>query len=126
MEIIMNQNKGSRNWIFCDGELPPAGDTEPFGHESLMIVNLNADDAEINIDILFEDREPMKNITIKLDGERVMCIRLDKPIGKQKYKIPSGQYALSLHSDVPVFAVFGRLDVRQPNMAYYSVQGYSY
>lgn len=44
----------------------------------------------------------------------------------QKFKIPMGQYALSFHSDVPVFAVFGRLDVRQVNMACYSVQGYNY
>ena len=122
----MSEYIGKKNWIFCDGDLPPAGNEEPFGQESLMIVNLNTEIAKIEIDILFQDREPVKNITHKLMAERVICIRLDKPIGDQKYKIPMGQYALCLRSDVPVFAVFGRLDVRQPNMAYYSVQGYSY
>lgn len=34
--------------------------------------------------------------------------------------------ALVVNSSVPVVAVFGRLDVRQANMAYYSVQGYAY
>jgi hypothetical protein len=31
-----------------------------------------------------------------------------------------------VRSDVPVVAVFGRLDVRQANMAYYSVAGYAF
>jgi hypothetical protein len=120
------EEKGKRNWVFCDGDLPPAGDKEPFGHEALMVTNLNNEDAKLTIDILFEDREPKKGINLTLGGERVVCIRLDKPIGEEKYEIPEGQYALVLHSNVPVVAVFGRLDVRQPNMAYYSVQGYGY
>ena len=122
----MNDICGKKNWIFCDGELPPAGDHEPFGHESLMLLNVTPEDAEITIDIYFEDREPIKGIRQKLGGERVLCIRLDRPIGEQGYKIPFGQYALAVHSTVNVVAAFGRLDVRQPNMSYYSVQGYSY
>ena len=47
-------------------------------------------------------------------------------IGKEKYQIPFGQYALHVISDVPVCACFGRLDVRQNNMAYYSLSGYSF
>lgn len=122
----MNREKGMKHWVFCDGDLPPSGDREPLGHESLMIVNLNKGSAEIYIDILFEDKEPVKGILQILEGERVICLRLDKPIGEQKYQIPRGQYALVINSSLPVVAAFGRLDVRQPNMAYYSVQGYGY
>lgn len=118
--------KGRKNWVFADGDMPPAGDKEPFGHEALMVVNLNDEIAEMRIDILFEDREPVKGIIQTLEGERAVCLRLDKPIGGQKYLIPKGQYALVLHSNVPVVAVFGRFDVRQPNLSYYPVQGYSY
>lgn len=122
----MCEEKGKRHWVFADGDLPPSGEKEPFGHEALMVVNLNKEDAELSIDILFEDKEPIKGIRQILKGERVICIRLDKPIGEQEYKIPKAQYALVLNSNIPVVAVFGRLDVRQPNLAYYSVQGYSY
>jgi hypothetical protein len=122
----MSNDKGKRHWVFGDGDLPPAGDKEPLGHEALMITNLNTEKALINIDILFEDRDPVKGITLSVEGERVKCVRLDKPIGEQNFQIPKGQYALCLHSNVPVVAVFGRLDVRQPNMSYYPVQGYSY
>lgn len=116
---------GKCHWIFCDGDLPPAGDTEPRGHESLMVTNLNERDAHLTFDILFEDRAPVKGLTAVVGGERVRCFRLDKPFADSGYEIPFGQYALVIHSDVPVAAVFGRLD-RRPDMAFYSVQGYSY
>jgi hypothetical protein len=122
----MSTDKGMKNWVFSDGDLPPAGTKEPYGHEALMVTNLNAEDAILTVDILFEDKEPRKGISFLLGGERVRCIRLDKPIGDQAYLIPKGQYSLVLHSSLPVAAVFGRLDIRQPNMSYYSVQGYSY
>jgi len=116
---------GQKTWIFGDGDLPPAGEREPFGHEALMVTNLNRKPANLRLDVLFEDREPVRDIRLKVGAERVCCIRLDKPLGDNNFKIPFGQYALVVRSDVPVVAVFGRLDVRQANMAYYSVGGYS-
>ena len=118
---------GKKNWVFCDGDLPPAGDNPDFaGHEALMITNISNKDAKIVVTVLFEDKEPYNDITIELKAKRTTCIRLDKPIGEKGYKIPSGQYALWLKSNTPVCACFGRLDVRQPNMAYYSQSGYSF
>ncbi len=64
--------------------------------------------------------------TIKVDGKRVKCNRLDRPVGEEGYQIPFGQYAMVLNSDLPIFAVFGRLDTRQANMAFYTVQGHTY
>lgn len=122
----MEELKGRYNWVFCDGDLPPAGSKEPFGHEALMITNLYEQDAHLDFEILFEDRDPDSNITLTLKAKRTICIRLDKPFGDQQYKLPFGQYALHLHSDVPVAACFGRLDVRQSNMAYYTVPGFSF
>jgi len=116
---------GKKRWVFGDGDLPPAGDKEPFGHEALMITNLNSRRASISIDVLFEDKEPERNIRLSVEGERVKCFRLDKPLGESRYAIPFGQYALVVKSDIPVVAVFGRLDVRQSNLAYYTVAGYS-
>ena len=122
----MEQPFGKKNWIFCDGDLPPAGDREPFGHEALMVTNLSEQEAHLTIDVYFEDREPVKGLTAVVGAERVRCFRLDRPLGDQLYQILPGQYALAVHSDVPVAAVFGRLDVRQPNLAYYSVAGYAW
>ena len=54
-------------------------------------------------------RGVMEIIQIKMDDDR-----------------ESVQYTVWVKSDVPVCACFGRLDVRQTNMAYYSVEGYSF
>lgn len=124
----MNTEQGKKNWVFCDGDLPPKTGGALEAHESLMIVNLNKEDAEIHVTVLFEDREPRRDIVLKVEAERVRCFRLDGPIGDGdvQYSIPFGQYALSLCGNVPFFAVFGRLDTRQANLAYYTVQGHSY
>lgn len=122
----MNEKRGRNNWVFCDGDLPPSGEREPKGHEALMVTNLNDCTAHLTIDILFEDGPPTKDISATVKAERVRCFRLDQPLGDTGYQIPKGQYSLVLHSDVPVVAVFGRLDVRQSNLAYYSVQGFAY
>ena len=123
----MNQENGKKVWIFPDGDLPPAGDKEPFGHEALMITNINDTPANITLDLVFEEDEPVLGLRpAQLGAMRVSCIRLDQPIGEQKFMIPHKQYSLIVRSDVPIVACFGRLDVRQENMAYYSVQGYSF
>jgi hypothetical protein len=118
---------GKENWVFCDGDLPPAGNNADFaGHEALMITNISPKNAQIRINVIFEDKDPETNITLTLNSMRTTCLRLDKPIGNERYQIPKGQYALHIVSDVPVCACFGRLDVRQENMAYYSLSGYSF
>lgn len=113
---------GSRTWFFPDGDLPPPGDVEPKGHESLLILNPNNDDAEVTITVYFEDRDPDVLPLQVVGAERVRCIRTDRPI--DGYRVPLGQYALKVASSVPVICQMGRLDVRQPNLAYYTVMGH--
>ena len=51
--------KGKKNWVFCDGYLPPHGNDPLFeGHEALMLTNLNAECAHIELSFIFEDRDP--------------------------------------------------------------------
>ena len=113
---------GSRTWFFPDGDIPPPGDAEPYGHESLLMLNPNDDDAEVVLTVYFEDREPVVLPTQTVGARRVRCIRTDQPI--DGYRIPLGQYALRLESTVPLVCQIGRLDVRQPNLAYYTVLGH--
>jgi len=47
---------------------------------------------------------------------------MDQPIGS--FRTPFGQYALKVQSTVPVICQIGRADVRQPNLAYYTVMGF--
>ena len=120
--------KGKKNWVFCDGYLPPKGDNPEFeGHEALMLTNLNGKQTQIELTFIFEDKEPISGIKIALDGMRTTCIRLDKPLGDKGIMLgESVQYTVWVKSTLPICACFGRLDVRQTNMAYYSVEGYSF
>ena len=47
---------GKKTWVFADGDLPPQGNEEPLGHEALMVVNNGDVEAEIELELLFEDR----------------------------------------------------------------------
>lgn len=121
--------KGQKNWVFCDGYLPPKGDNPEFeGHEALMLTNLNDNKkAKIELVFIFEDRDPESGIFVELDAMRTTCVRLDKPMGEKGFTLgESVQYTIWVKSDVPICACFGRLDVRQTNMAYYSVEGYTF
>ena len=113
---------GHRVWFFPDGDLPPDGNVEPKGHESLLILNPNDCDAKVYITVYFEDAEPVSLKPQAVCSQRVRCFRLDKPVGG--YRIPFGQYALKIESTTPVICQIGRMDVRQPNLAYYTVMGF--
>ena len=116
---------GKKTWLFPDGDLPTPGTKEPKGHESLVILNPNKKNAEIIITVFYEDKDSDKIEDLEVLAERVRCFRLDKPLGQVKYKIPFGQYALMITSSVPVICQMGRMDITQPNLAYYTTMGFS-
>ncbi|MBU0477155.1 hypothetical protein KKC91_01105 [bacterium] len=114
-----NIGDGHFTWLVPDGDLPPKGDGDLEGHEALIILNTGSREANIKIDVYFEDKKSKKDLPIEVDAERVLCIRLDRPLPVSGYQIPFGQYALRIRSDQKIVVQFGRLDVRQPNLAYY-------
>lgn len=117
---------GKKTWVFADGDLPPHPEHlgEPKAHEALMVVNDGKEDALLEITLLFEDGEPKENLKLTAPAKRASCFRMDHKIWGDDYLIPSGQYALIVRSNVPVVAVFGRLD-RRKDMAYYAVAPYA-
>ena len=115
---------GKKTWVFADGDLPPQGNAEPLGHEALMVVNNGDAEAAIELEILFEDKDPVGGIHLSVPPKRVKCFRMDFPVGEEKFKIPFGQYAVILNSSIPVVCLYGRLD-RRPDMAYYPITGFS-
>ena len=121
----MDNKLGKRTWIFPDMELPPKGDFELKGHESIIILNMNEKDAYIKISLYFEDRDPNVEISTVVNANRVRCLRTDNPDDMGGVCIENcKQYSLKLESDVPVVAQYGRLDTRQQNMAFYTAMGY--
>lgn len=113
---------GHTTWFFPDGDLPEQGGSEPHGHESLVILNPNGQDSDVSITVYFTDREEHVLPPQRVEARRVRCIRMDEEIAG--YQVPKGQYALKLEATTPIICQIGRMDVSQPNLAYYTVLGH--
>jgi hypothetical protein len=112
---------GAKVWYFPDGYLPEkvAGSALE-AHEALMVLNVHDQPARLTLDVYFDTQEPVKDILLTVEAERCVCFRMDMPEHLRGARIPPmTQYGLRLRSDVPVVAMFGRLDTTQPNLAYY-------
>ncbi len=115
---------GKKVWIFPDAELPPVGNNEILGHESIIITNTGSEEAHIKITLLYTDRSPVKDINITVGAERVRCLRTNNEEDFGKYTAEfEEQYAIMLESDVPIVALYGRAEPR--NVAFYTENGYS-
>ena len=120
-------DEGACRWFFPDGYLPsPNAEGSLQSHEALMILNTGDDVANIVIDIYYEDRDPIKGISLQVGAERVHSIHMDQPEQLNGAVVPSlTEYALRVTSDRKVVVQFGRLDATQPNLAYYCTMGYA-
>ena len=120
---------GKKNWYIVDGWMPAQKAMENSGyegHECLMILNCNDKDAEVFVDVYFEDREPIENLKFIVPAKRIKSIRMDKPEQFNGVKIERlYQYSLRVRSKLNVVVQFGRMDVTQPNCAYIGLMGYS-
>jgi len=117
---------GAKTWYFPDGYLPEkTNNGEMEAHEALMLFNTNEQEAEVLIDIYFSDRDPVKDISLKVGAERIKTLRLDDPKDIGGLDIPVlTQYSIRVRSNINLVAQFGRLDTTQTNMAYYGCIGY--
>lgn len=118
---------GANIWYFPDGYLPKkTNNGEMEAHEALMLFNTNEQEAEVLIDIYFSDRDPVKDISLKVGAERIKTLRLDNPNDIGGLDIPPlTQYSIRVRSSINIVAQFGRLDTTQNNMAYYGCIGYN-
>jgi hypothetical protein len=122
---------GHKRWVFPDGDLPPHDpydgtlkNADTHGHESLVILNAGSEEVHPVLTVFFVEAEPLVLRLPAIPPRRVRCYRTDEPLGLEQATIPLGQYALVLECDHPVVAQIGRMDIRQPNLAYYTVMGF--
>ena len=115
-------NYGKKVWIFPDGELPPVGENEIPGHESVIITNVSDKTAHVKFTLIYTDKDPV-GFTAEVAAMRVRCLRSNKAEDFGPYTAVEGeQYAIMLESDVPVVAQYGRAEPRVVN--FYTTPGY--
>ncbi|MEG1812802.1 MAG: sensory rhodopsin transducer [Clostridia bacterium] len=116
---------GKKVWFFPDGDRPPFGESALKGHESIVILNPNQQDANAAITLYFTGDEPIRDIPVPVGAERVRCVQTHNADDFGGHVLPlCTQYAIKVESDVPVVVQYGRLDPRQVNLAYYTTMGY--
>ena len=110
---------GKKQWYIVDGYRPspqPDPQADYVGHESVMILNTNDQDAHVLISVYFEDRDPVENIPYLVpDSEALGGLTIGVGV----------QYSMEIKSDVGVVVQYGRLDVQQSNMAYMALMAQS-
>ena len=116
---------GKKYWIIPDCELPPPGEGELLGHESVIVVNDTKKPATVKVRLYFTDKDCFEDIVWRIEPERVRCFRMNNPDDMSGYCVPlETQYAMKLSSNVKIVVQYGRLDNRQTNLAYYTTLAY--
>ena len=116
---------GKKNWIIPDCELPPEGEGELKGHESVIVVNDSDEVAHIKVKLFFTDKPCYENIEWTVEPQRVRCFRMNNLTDMCGFEVPfETQYAMKLTSNTNIVVQYGRLDNRQTNLAYYTTMAY--
>ena len=109
----MIQARGEKYWYIPDGYIPPDSTGALTSHESVCVLNCSSEEALIRLTIFFEDREPMEDILVVVQGRRTKHIRTSS-LMKEGAPIPIGvPYAIEVKSDIPIIVQYSRLDSTQ-------------
>ena len=107
---------GRKTWAIPEGYIP-AESTGPTptltSHEACCILNASPEDAQVEITIFFEDRDPAGSYHFPVAAHRTRHLRFNN--FKHPERIPRDTpYASLIRSNVPIVVQYTRLDSRQP------------
>ena len=108
---------GKKIWVFPDAFLPLEGEAyktsnsgNQYSHESLCIVNSSSIIANLSIDFLYENDDPIEDYKTTIGIKRSLHLRLDQIEIKGKKLLREKPYSIILKSDIKVVAQLSRLD----------------
>ena len=110
---------GKRQWVIPEGYIPNwSNGPEPqmVSHEAACILNASKKDANVEITIFFEEKDPTGPYKITVPAKRTKHIRFNNL--KDPEPIPRDtNYSSIFTSDVPIVVQHTRLDSRQSENA---------
>ncbi|WP_309122087.1 sensory rhodopsin transducer [Paenibacillus sp.] len=111
---MVNNAKGYRVWYIPDGYIPPISTGTLVSHESICVLNANEEAANLSVTIYFEDRDPIEEVPVRVEGRRTAHVRTST-LEKDGESIPVGvPYAMEVRSDAPIIVQYSRMDATQP------------
>ncbi|NMA95483.1 MAG: hypothetical protein GX974_05545 [Clostridiales bacterium] len=122
----MNLKIGSTIWYVPDCYYPEKSSEGYYeSHEAICVLNTGDRDANLNITLYFEDREPSSGFKAICPSKRTNHVRLDEITDGEGRKIPRGvPYAIVLESDEPIVAQYSRLDTTQAELGLMTTMAY--
>jgi hypothetical protein len=110
---------GRKRWAIAEGYIPGwshGPEPEMTSHETACILNASESDAQVEITVYFEDREPAGPYRVTVAARRTKHLRFNDL--KDPEPIPhETAYASTFQSDVPIVVEHTRLDSRQAENA---------
>ena len=116
---------GKKTWLIADNYLNSVSLNDWNSHEAVCVLNTSDLDAQIEMTLFYEDREPKKDVKSFCKAGRTHHIRMDKiRDGEGNLLERDVPYALLLESNVPVVVQYSRLDTSRRELALMTTMAY--
>jgi hypothetical protein len=118
---------GRRRWAIAEGYIPSWGhgpEPQLASHEAACLLNAGAEDAQVEITVYFENREPAGPYRLRVLAGRTLHARFHELDYPEPIPRDTG-YASVIESDVPIVVQHTRLDSRQAENALLSTIAYA-
>jgi hypothetical protein len=118
---------GHERWAIAEGYIPGwSNGPEPqlTSHETACLLNTSDEEANVEITVYFEDREPAGPYKVTVPPRRTLHVRFNELTDPQPVPTDT-DYASVIESDVPIVVQHTRLDSRQAENALLSTIAYA-
>ena len=121
------QHIGKQEWLIPDMYYPEITASKNYvSHESICVLNVGDTDADIQITLYFESREPVTLRNALCAARRTHHIRMDKQLDTDGNPVPKGiPYAAHVLSSVPVVVQYSRADTTDGPASFMTTIAYS-
>ncbi|MEU5721823.1 sensory rhodopsin transducer [Micromonospora sp. NPDC047738] len=109
---------GAYVWVVPGGHIPfPSHGREPdfTSFDQLCVLNITDTEAELSLDLYYEDTDPVGPYRIMVGARRIRHVRINDLIDPEAVQLDR-PYGCLLRSTVPVVAQFLRQDTRLPGL----------
>jgi len=118
---------GHKRWAIAEGYIPGwSNGPEPqfTSHETACLLNTSDEEANVEITVYFEDREPTGPYRMTVPARRTLHVRFSELTDPEPVPTDT-DYASVIESDVPIVVQHTRLDSRQAENALLSTIAYA-
>jgi hypothetical protein len=123
----MSEPIGRRRWAIAEGYIPSEStgpEPEMLSHETVCILNAGGQDANVEIMIFYEDKDPVGPYKFTVKAKRTVHLRFNDMDDPEPIPLDT-DFASTIESDVPIVVQHTRLDSRQSENALLSTMAFA-